>query len=218
MFDVGFTEIVLIGIVSLVVIGPERLPAVARTAGQWVGKMQRFVKGVKTDLASELQTGDLKKLIGDQREQIDELRNMVSTAKKDFQSTTRSVVNTTRESLAELETTVNDAKVEIAKAAEETDTPADVTLAKPADKQPALIVDSTGAEISRTDSSIDSSTPGTSNSSTTADAKIADTTIADAKIADTTIADAKIADTTISDTTISDTAPTARTETKDSDN
>ena len=112
MFDVGFTEIVLIGIVSLVVIGPERLPAVARTAGQWVGKLQRFVKGVKTDLASELQTGDLKKLIGDQREQIDELRQMVSTAKKDFQSTTQSVVETTREGLKELETTVNEAREE----------------------------------------------------------------------------------------------------------
>ena len=112
MFDVGFTEIVLIGIVALVVIGPERLPAVARTVGQWVGKLQRFVKGVKTDLASELQTGDLKKLIGDQKEQIDELRQMVSTAKKDFQSTTQSVVETTREGLKELETTVNEAREE----------------------------------------------------------------------------------------------------------
>ncbi len=110
MFDVGFTEILLIGIVSLVVIGPERLPAVAKTAGQWIGKLQRFVKGVKTDLASELETGDLKKLIGDQREQINELRDMVSTAKKDFQSTAQSVVKDTREGLSELETTINDAK------------------------------------------------------------------------------------------------------------
>jgi len=77
VFDVGFTEILLIGIVSLVVIGPERLPTVARTLGQWIGKLQRFVKGVKTDLASELDSGDLKKLIGDQREQINELRDMV---------------------------------------------------------------------------------------------------------------------------------------------
>ena len=121
MFDVGFTEVLLIGVVSLVVIGPERLPAVAKTAGQWIGKLQRFVKGVKTDLASELESGDLKKLIGDQREQIDELRQMVSTAKKDFQTTTRSVVKTTRESLAELETTVSDAKEEIAKVAEDSD-------------------------------------------------------------------------------------------------
>ena len=108
MFDVGFTEILLIGIVSLVVIGPERLPAVARTAGQWVGKLQRFVRGVKTDLASELETGDLKKLIGDQREQINELKNMVHTAKKDFESSTRDVVQGAKKSLGELETSVKE--------------------------------------------------------------------------------------------------------------
>lgn len=119
MFDVGFTEILLIGIVSLVVIGPERLPAVAKTAGRWIGKLQRFVKGVKTDLASELDSGDLKKLIGDQREQIDELRQMVSSAKKDFQSTTQSVVESTREGLQELETSVSEAKQEAAKIGEE---------------------------------------------------------------------------------------------------
>jgi len=110
VFDVGFTEILLIGIVSLVVIGPERLPTVARTAGQWIGKLQRFVKGVKTDLASELESGDLKKLIGDQREQINELRDMVSSAQKDLQSTTQSVVKSTREGLSELETTIDKAK------------------------------------------------------------------------------------------------------------
>ena len=92
MFDVGFTEILMIGVVALVVIGPERLPAVAKTAGQWVGKLQRFVRGVKTDLASELQSGDLKKLIGDQREQINELKNMVSSAKKDFETNSRDIV------------------------------------------------------------------------------------------------------------------------------
>lgn len=115
MFDVGFSEILLIGIVALVVIGPERLPAVAKTAGQWIGKLQRFVKGVKTDLASELETGDLKKLIGDQREQIDELRNMVTSAKKDFQNTAQSVAKSTKDGLSDLETSVNEAKSEVAK-------------------------------------------------------------------------------------------------------
>lgn len=108
MFDVGFTEILLIGIVSLVVIGPERLPVVAKTAGQWIGKLQRFVRGVKTDLASELESGDLKKLIGDQREQINELKNMVNSAKKDFESSTREAVQGAKKSLGELETSVKE--------------------------------------------------------------------------------------------------------------
>lgn len=118
MFDVGFTELLLIGIVALVVIGPERLPAVAKTAGQWIGKLQRFVRGVKTDLASELETGDLKKLIGDQREQIDELRKMVTTAKDDFQSSTKEVVDGAKKSLSELETSVKEADNDIDQAQE----------------------------------------------------------------------------------------------------
>lgn len=108
MFDVGFTEILLIGIVALVVIGPERLPAVAKTAGQWIGKLQRFVRGVKTDLASELESGDLKKLIGDQREQINELKNMVSSAKKDFEKNSRDAVQGAKKSLSEMETSIKD--------------------------------------------------------------------------------------------------------------
>ncbi len=108
MFDVGFTEILMIGVVALVVIGPERLPAVAKTAGQWVGKLQRFVRGVKTDLASELQSGDLKKLIGDQREQINELKNMVSSAKKDFESNSRDIVQGAKKSLGELESSLKE--------------------------------------------------------------------------------------------------------------
>ncbi len=109
MFDVGFTELLLIGIVALVVIGPERLPAVARTAGQWIGKLQRFVRGVKTDLASELESGDLKKLIGDQREQINELKEMVHTAKKDFETTSQQAVQGARKNLKQMETSVNEA-------------------------------------------------------------------------------------------------------------
>jgi len=113
VFDIGFTELMLIGIVALVVIGPERLPAVAKTAGQWIAKLQRFVRGVKTDLASELETGDLKKLIGDQREQIDELRKMVTTAKNDFEKSTNDAVQDAKSTLNELETKVADSQTPV---------------------------------------------------------------------------------------------------------
>ena len=103
MFDVGFTELLLIGVVSLVVIGPERLPDVARTAGKWIGKMQRFVRGVKTDIANELDSGELKKLIGDQRDQIDELRKIVGSSAREIESSTRDAVRGARKKLTELE-------------------------------------------------------------------------------------------------------------------
>ena len=50
MFDVGFSEIVVIAVVALIVIGPERLPKVARTLGHLFGRMQRYVNDVKADI------------------------------------------------------------------------------------------------------------------------------------------------------------------------
>ena len=68
MFDVGFSELVVIGIVALVVIGPERLPKVARTAGLLLGRLQRYVNDVKADISREMQLEELKKLQSDVQE------------------------------------------------------------------------------------------------------------------------------------------------------
>src|SRR5512147_572992 len=62
MFDVGFSELVVTGIVALVVIGPERLPKVARTLGVLFGRMQRYVTQVKADINRELEAADLGKV------------------------------------------------------------------------------------------------------------------------------------------------------------
>lgn len=63
MFDVGFWELTIIAIVALLVIGPERLPGVARTAGLWFGKIRGFVTSVKADIDKELQADELKKIL-----------------------------------------------------------------------------------------------------------------------------------------------------------
>ena len=69
MFDISFGELTLIAVVALVVIGPERLPGVARTVGRWVGSMQRFVRSVKADIDRELrETEELKQLVEEQKE------------------------------------------------------------------------------------------------------------------------------------------------------
>ncbi|MBS1188493.1 MAG: tatB [Rhodocyclaceae bacterium] len=62
MFDVGFSELLVIGIVALIVIGPERLPKVARTLGHLLGRAQRYVNDVKADINREMQLDELKKL------------------------------------------------------------------------------------------------------------------------------------------------------------
>ena len=68
MFDIGFWELLVIGVVALLVIGPERLPKVARTAGLWLGRARRFVSTVKADIDREIAADELKKVLRKQAE------------------------------------------------------------------------------------------------------------------------------------------------------
>ena len=62
MFDIGFSELMVIAVVALIVIGPERLPKVARTLGHLFGRMQRYVNDVKADISREIELDELRKL------------------------------------------------------------------------------------------------------------------------------------------------------------
>ncbi len=62
MFDIGFSELMVIGLVALIVIGPERLPKVARTLGHLAGRMQRYVADVKADINREVELDELRKM------------------------------------------------------------------------------------------------------------------------------------------------------------
>ncbi len=68
MFDVAFSELVVIAIIALIVIGPEKLPKVARTLGLLLGRMQRYINTVKTDINRELQLEELQKLQQEMRQ------------------------------------------------------------------------------------------------------------------------------------------------------
>jgi len=70
MFDVGFSELILIMVVALVVVGPERLPKLARTAGLYLGRMRRMVATVKADVQRELAAEDLKRTLQKQVESV----------------------------------------------------------------------------------------------------------------------------------------------------
>lgn len=80
MFDMGFTELMLIGIVALVVIGPERLPGVARTAGKYVGRLKRFMTTVKADVEQELRADELRQILSDQQSELDSLKDSITEA------------------------------------------------------------------------------------------------------------------------------------------
>ena len=113
MFDIGFSELVVIGVVALIVIGPERLPKVARAAGLLYGRMQRYVSTVKSDISREIQLDELRRAGQSFKESVesaasgveqqatvvdDFLRNEASNVK---QAVTASVADAAQSSVAE---------------------------------------------------------------------------------------------------------------------
>jgi len=65
MFEITFSELVVIAVVALIVIGPERLPTVARTTGRLFARMRRYIIEIKTDIAREIELDELKRARGD---------------------------------------------------------------------------------------------------------------------------------------------------------
>lgn len=85
MFDMGFTEMMLIGIVALIVIGPERLPGVARTAGKYFGRLKRFMTSVKADVEQELRADELRQILADQQRELDTIKDSISEAGREIE-------------------------------------------------------------------------------------------------------------------------------------
>jgi len=96
MFDIGFTEIVVIAVVALVVIGPEKLPKTARTLGHLFGRLQRYVNEVKSDIKREIDLDELRKL-----------QQNVQSAAKDFETTMTSATQAMETSVRGIESELN---------------------------------------------------------------------------------------------------------------
>jgi sec-independent protein translocase protein TatB len=88
MFDIGFSELLVIGLVALVVIGPERLPRVARTLGHLAGRLQRYVADVKADINREVELDELRKM-----------KDSVQQAASGFENSVQSELNKTESEL-----------------------------------------------------------------------------------------------------------------------
>jgi len=88
MFDIGFSELLVIGMVALIVIGPQKLPRVARTIGHLVGRMQRYVADVKADINREMELEELRKM-----------RDSMQKAATDMESSVQTELNKTADDL-----------------------------------------------------------------------------------------------------------------------
>ena len=102
MFDVGFSEVVIIAIIALVILGPERLPKVARTLGFWVGKARRMVADVKSDIDREMRESELADLrkLGDE---ISDVKHEVQSA-----AGAESIVESIKKSADDIQSSVKD--------------------------------------------------------------------------------------------------------------
>ena len=77
MFDIGFWELTMIAVIALLVIGPDKLPDVARTAGKWVGRARRFVGDVKSDIDRELKQDEIRKALAEDAG-LDEIKQIMN--------------------------------------------------------------------------------------------------------------------------------------------
>ena len=85
MFDFGFWELAIIMVVALLVVGPERLPALAGQAGKWIGKAKRILESIRSDIESEIKAAELKEILEKQQGEIGELKEILKDTQKELE-------------------------------------------------------------------------------------------------------------------------------------
>jgi sec-independent protein translocase protein TatB len=96
VFDVGFSELMVIAVVALIVIGPERLPRVARTMGHLFGRLQRYVNDVKADINREIELDELRKF-----------KTTFEDAARGFETSVNTTVNSVQTEVNKTESELN---------------------------------------------------------------------------------------------------------------
>ena len=108
MFDMGFLELMLIGIIALIVLGPERLPKAARTVGLWIGKAKQGFESIKTEIDRELKVKELQQQLAEEKAKLEsemEVDSGLSSIKDDFDQAVNSIHSQANSLSKELEDT-----------------------------------------------------------------------------------------------------------------
>lgn len=85
MFDIGLSELLLLGAVALIVLGPEKLPHAARMAGAWYGRIRRTLANVQAEIANEVHLAEMRKKMNDELAQIRAAQDDIATDLRDFE-------------------------------------------------------------------------------------------------------------------------------------
>lgn len=118
MFDIGFAEILLIAVVALLVLGPEKLPTAVRTVGLWLGRAKRAVSSIQSEISEELRLEEMRRTAAVEKEQLDKELNEM---RQPFDEAVSSA-NASIDEVKQAEMTSEVASVET-KAPEKSDTP-----------------------------------------------------------------------------------------------
>jgi sec-independent protein translocase protein TatB len=95
MFDIGFWELMILGLVALLVVGPERLPKLAHTAGKWLGKGRSVLASVKAEIDKEIKAEELKQILEDQKKKLNPLEDVIeetTETMRDFKNQTETTM------------------------------------------------------------------------------------------------------------------------------
>jgi len=125
MFDIGFSELVLIAVVALIVLGPERLPKAARTMGHLFGRLQRYVNEVKADINREMELDELRKL-----------QQTVQNAARDLETSMTNVARDVESGVRSVESELNAVAAEATKTDAPSAPPSDAALPEPTPELP----------------------------------------------------------------------------------
>lgn len=103
MFDIAFSEMLIIAVIALLVIGPEKLPKVAKTVGHLLGKAQRYVSDVKSEINREMEIDELRKLQAEMQSAARKVEGDVQTTLRDTEADLNKSVKSIEDEISELE-------------------------------------------------------------------------------------------------------------------
>ncbi len=151
MFDVSFSELFIIAVVALLVIGPEKLPKVARTMGAFMGRMQRYVAQVKEEVNREVRFEDLQKLQQEIKQSVE--NNIQHNLVKPIEQQSTALKTTIHEvsSLAKTKVEVIEPEIKVKSAARKRATASNI---KPANSKPSVTKPTIKTKVSAAKSAI----------------------------------------------------------------
>lgn len=100
MFDIGFWELALIAVIGLIVLGPERLPVVARTLGLWVGRARGYMRGFTSELDREIRLQEMREHFEKTRKELESKVNLAETEAREVESELRETEAEVRDSVS----------------------------------------------------------------------------------------------------------------------